>query len=349
MVFTENIEYFSDKMKDIAKLGVDIIGGCCGTNPDYIKAINNKVDLNGNNKKCSYEEESQNLVNHNKENAFYYGKNKDKKLIAVELSPPPDSNCEKLMDAANLLKNIDVDVITFPDSPSGRTRADSVLMGVRVFNEVKIPVMPHICCRDKNAIAIRSQLLGAHINGVKNFLVITGDPVPTMLRQNVKSVFNFDSVGAMKIIKEMNDDKLKNDAITYGGALNYNRRNIEVEIDRMKKKMEQGASFFLTQPVFTKEDAEKLRYIKSKVNARILCGVMPLVSRRNALFMQNEMTGINVTDEIVDMYKEGMTREENEGIAVKLAKTVIDYTKDFVDGYYFSIPFNRVYLLKDIL
>lgn len=349
MIFSGNVEYFSNKIQDIVSLGIDIIGCCCGTTPEYTKAINTKVNLKGNNKKYNYEEDAQNSVNHKKENAFYYNKNKDKKLIAVELSPPPDSNCEKLMDAANLLKNIDVDVITFPDSPSGRTRADSILMGIKVFNELHIPVMPHICCRDKNAIAIRSQLLGAHINGVKNFLVITGDPVPTMLRQNVKSVFNFDSVGAMKIIKEMNDDKLKDDAITYGGALNYNRRNIEVEIDRMKKKMEMGATFFLTQPVFTKEDAEKLRYIKSKVNARIVCGIMPLVSRRNALFMQNEMTGINVTDEIVNMYKEDMTREENEAVAAKLAKTVISYTEDFVDGYYFSIPFNRVYLLKDIL
>lgn len=349
MVFTGNVEYFANKMSDIAKLGVDIIGGCCGTNPDYIKAINNKVNLKGNNKNYIFKEDTFNAVNDKKENAFYFGKDKNKKLIAVELSPPIDSNCEKLMDAANLLKNIDVDVITFPDSPSGRTRADSILMGVKVFNEVKIPVMPHICCRDKNSIAIRSQLLGAHINEVKNFLVITGDPVPTMLRQNIKPVFNFDSVGAMKIIREMNEDKLKNDPIIYGGALNYNRRNIDVEINRMKKKIEAGASFFMTQPVFTKEDAEKLRYIKSKVDARILCGIMPLVSRRNALFMQNEMTGINVTDEIVNMYKENMTREESEKVAVNLAKSVISYTSDFVDGYYFSIPFNRVYLLKDIL
>lgn len=102
-----------------------------------------------------------------------------KKLIAVELAPPAGIDDEKLMDAAHLLQRSGVDVLTFPDSPSGRTRADSILMAEKVARETGMCVMPHICCRDKNAIAMRSQLLGAYINGIHNFLVITGDPIPS--------------------------------------------------------------------------------------------------------------------------------------------------------------------------
>ena len=111
------------------------------------------------------------------------------------------------MDAAHLLQRSGVDVLTFPDSPSGRTRADSILMAEKVARETGMCVMPHICCRDKNAIAMRSQLLGAYINGIHNFLVITGDPIPSMVRTTVKSVFNFDSVGLMQILADMNEEQ----------------------------------------------------------------------------------------------------------------------------------------------
>ena len=142
--------------------------------------------------------------------SFYHTKEaegRNRKLIAVELAPPMGIDDEKLMDAAHLLQKSGVDVLTFPDSPSGRTRADSILMAEKVARETGMCVMPHICCRDKNAIAMRSQLLGAYINGIQNFLVITGDPIPSMVRTTVKSVFNFDSVGLMQILADMNEEQ----------------------------------------------------------------------------------------------------------------------------------------------
>lgn len=200
----------------------------------------------------------------------------------------------KIMEAAHYLQNHDVDVLTFPDSPSGRTRADAILMAEKVSKETGMCVMPHICCRDRNAIAIRSEFLGAQMNGIYNFLVITGDPIPAVARQTVKSVFQFDSVGMMRIIRDMNGESFAEAPLCYGGAINQNRRNLDVELSRVKKKMASGASFFLTQPIFTKEQAERLRQIKKETGARILCGIMPLVSRKNALFMKNEMSGIEI-------------------------------------------------------
>lgn len=349
--YADNPIYFASKVNDMALFGADIIGGCCGTTPDYIREVAKTVDLTPTVKsdKTSANNENEKPVI---KNSFFRnadGTIKDKKLIAVELAPPFGADDKKLLEAAHMLKGLGVDVLTFPDSPSGRTRIDSVLMAQKVKNVTGFEVMPHICCRDKNAIAVRSTFLGASINGINNFLIITGDPIPVMARQVVKSVFNFDSVGLMRIADEMNSEALKDSPLTYGGAINQSRRRIESEIKRVQKKMEAGAEFFLTQPVFTAEDAERLRRVKEETGARILCGIMPLVSRKNALFMKNEISGVNVTDEVIERYPENADREDGENVGVELAKEMIAATRDFADGYYFSFPFNRTYLLKRII
>ena len=349
--YADNPIYFASKVNDMALLGADIIGGCCGTTPDYIREVAKTVDLTPTVKSDETSANNENEKPVIKKSFFRNadGTIKDKKLIAVELAPPFGADDKKLLEAAHMLKGLGVDVLTFPDSPSGRTRIDSVLMAQKVKNETGFDVMPHICCRDKNAIAMRSTFLGASINGINNFLIITGDPIPVMARQVVKSVFNFDSVGLMRIADEMNSEALKDSPLTYGGAINQSRRRIESEIKRVQKKMGAGAEFFLTQPVFTAEDAERLRRVKEETGARILCGIMPLVSRKNALFMKNEISGVNVTDEVIERYPENAGREEGENVGVELAKEMIAATRDFADGYYFSFPFNRTYLLKRII
>lgn len=349
--YADNPIYFASKVNDMALLGADIIGGCCGTTPDYIREVAKTVDLTPTVKSDETSANNENEKPVIKKSFFRNadGTIKYKKLIAVELAPPFGADDKKLLEAAHMLKGLGVDVLTFPDSPSGRTRIDSVLMAQKVKNVTGFEVMPHICCRDKNAIAMRSTFLGASINDINNFLIVTGDPIPVMARQVVKSVFNFDSVGLMRIADEMNSEALKDSPLTYGGAINQSRRRIESEIKRVQKKMEAGAEFFLTQPVFTAEDAERLRRVKEETGARILCGIMPLVSRKNALFMKNEISGVNVTDEVIDRYPENADREDGENVGVELAKEMIAATRDFADGYYFSFPFNRTYLLKRII
>lgn len=348
MIFSnQNIQYFAEKVGDIARDGVDMIGGCCGTTPEYIRIMKDiiaQIPQMRQVREVKQSESSKQPV----DCSFFGGKN-GKKLIAVELAPPIGSDDEKLMDAAHLLLKSGVDVLTFPDSPSGRTRADSTLMAEKVARETGMCVMPHICCRDKNAIAMRSQMLGAYINDIRNFLVITGDPIPSLVRNTVKSVFNFDSVGLMQIINDMNEEQFVEAPITYGGAINQGRRNIDVEIGRVKKKMAAGASFFLTQPVSSKEGVERLRRIKQETGARILCGIMPFVSLKNATFIKNEMAGIDVSDEVLARYRADMTREEGEQAGIALAREIMAETADFVDGYYFSFPFNRVSMLEEIL
>lgn len=350
--FANHPDYYADKVSSMAeKWGLDIVGGCCGTNPNFIRELAKKLDV----KQSATEKQAVTMEPQNKKMrhlGFFEAEDgtiKNKKLIAVELAPPADADDEKLLEAAHILQRSDVDVLTFPDSPSGRTRIDSVLMSEKVRRETDMCVMPHICCRDKNAIAMRSLFLGAHINNINNMLIITGDPVPSMVRETVKAVFNFDSVGLMNIAKDMNEESFADSPLVYGGAINQGRRNLDIEIKRVQRKMDAGAQFFFTQPVFSKEDADRVRRIKEETGARILCGIMPLISRRNAMFMKNEIAGIAVTDELIARYPENGTREDGEAVGVAIAREVMEYTSDFVDGYYFSFPFNRVYLLEKIL
>lgn len=240
-------------------------------------------------------------------------------------------------------------MITFADSPMGKARVDSIMMGIKVSNEVGIPVMPHIACRDKNVIAMRAGIMGAYINGIRNFLFVTGDPVPAESRQDISGVFDFNSIKLMQYVNEMNAEHFQEEPICFGGALNYNRPNLDMEIKRMEKKIEAGAKYFLTQPIFSKEDMERIRVIKEKTNTKILCGIMPLISYRNASFIKNEILGIHVPDEILARFTPEMTREEGEAVGVEIAKEVMQELEVVADGFYFMLPFNRVHLVEQIL
>ena len=347
LVFLENAKYFEENMNLIRNLGVHIVGGCCGTTPSYIKELNQKlsdyeVPAIREVQVKEVEEEKPRATLNKLLQLFEEGK----KVVAVELDPPYDADCNKVMECARQLTN--ADIITMADSPMGRSRVDSILMSLKIENETGHMVMPHISCRDKNMIAMRSTLLGAYIHGIRNCLVVTGDPVPNVSRVNTTGVFDYNSIQLMHFVKEMNEEHFATDPIVYGGALNQSRGVIEKVAERMQKKIEAGASYFLTQPIYSKEDIERIAKLKELVNTKILCGIMPLVSYRNANFIKNEMTGIFVPDDIVKRYSPEMSKEEAEWVGAEIANELIDQLKDVADGYYFMLPFNRVSLMDKI-
>lgn len=348
-VYSGNSDYFAQNLKDIAELGINIIGGCCGTTPSYIKKLTENVEL-ANNRELTQGEirikkEPQKAV----VNDFYQAMESGKKVITVELDPPYDANAEKIMDCAHRLKGMGVDMITFADSPMGKARADSCMMGIKVMNQVGIPVMPHIACRDKNVISMRASILGAYLNGIRNFLFVTGDPVPAESRSEISGVFDFNSMKLMQYVSGMNQEHFKEQPVCFGGAINQNRGRLEVEIGRIEKKIAAGARYFLTQPIFSEEDIEKIRTIKESVDAKILCGIMPLISYRNASFIKNEIYGIDVPDDVLAQFSPDMTREEGEAVGIRVAKSVMEKLDSIADGYYFMLPFNRVHLVEQIL
>ena len=172
--------------------------------------------------------------------------------------------------------------------------------------------------------------------------------MPSEQRKATTSVFDYHSIRLMEFVKEMNQEHFIEDPIVYGGALNYCRGKIENVIDRMEKKIAAGASYFLTQPIYADEDIERIHQIKERVDTKILCGIMPLVSYRNANFIKNEMTGIHVPDEIVARYTPDMSKEEAEWVGAAIASEIIEKLSPYADGYYFMLPFNRVSLMEKI-
>lgn len=349
-LYSDGASYYSTKMTEIARLGFNILGGCCGTTPQHIRSLVNALGT-----KTPYARKTDTFdtqgvpVSKIRNNSFMEKLHQNKPVIAVELDPPFDQNAEKLLEGAYQLKKHDVDIITLADSPLARARADSILLASKIHTMVDIPVMPHIACRDRNRISMHATILGAHINGIKNFLIVTGDPVPSGERDTTKGVFDFNSIRFMEYVKEINHELLHQDPIAYGGALNQNQANLDKLIERMQKKIDAGVSYFLTQPIYSKNDIERIRIIKSRLNTKILCGIMPLVSYRNAMFIKNEMPGIFVADEIVEQYRPDMSREEAEEVAVAISLSVIEQLKGIADGYYFMTPFNRVSLICRII
>ena len=352
MVFLDNGNYFAENMNEIAKMNVAILGGCCGTTPDYIFRLAKRLDFSPVQiRKIENEEENQKEEQKmpKKKNVFLEKLNQGQKVVAVELDPPYDANYEKVMECAFHLQDCNIDMITMADSPMGRSRVDSILMSVKIAQETGLAVMPHIACRDKNMIAMRSGILGAYINKIRNLLLVTGDPVPSVSRNVTTSVFDYHSIRLMDFVKEMNEEHFSEDPIVYGGALNYGRGKLEQIAKRMQQKIDAGCSYFLTQPIYAKEDMERIRALKEMVDTKILCGIMPLVSYRNANFIKNEMTGINVPDEIVERYHPDMSKEEAEIVGAQIANEIIEQISDFADGYYFMLPFNRVSLMDKII
>ena len=168
-------------------------------------------------------------------------------------------------------------------------------------------------------------------------------------RAFTKSVFDFNSIKMMKFLQGMNEEVFQEDPIFYGGALNQNGANPEKIAERMKKKMDAGCAFFLTQPVYSEDELERLSWLKNQTGARILIGIMPLVSYRNALFIKNEMPGIFVPDEILVQYSPDGTRKEWEETAIKISKQIMEAGMDVGAGYYFMTPFQRVSLIQEII
>ncbi len=346
-IYGKNEGYFIKMASSLASLGIDIVGGCCGTTPDYIAGLQDKIKDNPKQEKKVGASEPQKRGR--TESDFWKKLQKGEKSFVVELDPPFDINIEKIETGAALLKEHHVDLLTLSDSPMARCRMDASLLASKIQREAGICVMPHMSCRDRNAISLRATMLADYVNDLRHFLVITGDPVAANDRNTIKQVFNYNSIKFMGLIQEMNADQFSQDLVVYGGALNYHGVGVDAIARRMKQKMEMGCSFFLTQPIYSDEDVARIAELKEKTGAKIIAGIMPLVSRKNALFIANEMPGMHVPQEILDTYKEGMTREEYEEVATEVSVSIAKKLSDIADGYYMMTPFNRVELICNII
>ncbi|AWK51905.1 bifunctional homocysteine S-methyltransferase/methylenetetrahydrofolate reductase [Clostridium beijerinckii] len=349
-IYPNNPIYFAKKVNEIKNLGVSIVGGCCGTNPNYIKQLASLIHENSKvaNTVIRHEEKVKEYENKTK-NTFKDKLDNNEFVVAIELSAPIDTDISKLINGAKVCKENNIDLVTIPDSPMSKVRADSTIIASKIKREIGIDAMPHICCRDKNTNAIRSSLIGSHIEDIRNVLAITGDPISDASKIETKSVFNLNSFRLMELIEDMNSEFFKQDNIFIGGALNLNVLNKEVEFNRMLKKIEKGAQFFLTQPIYDDDAIEFLKKIKERTNVKILAGLLPVVSYRNAVFLNNELPGVTIPEKYVKMFSKNMSKEEAQEVGIKISVEIGKKIKGICDGLYFITPFNRVNMLIEII
>lgn len=346
-------EYFAKELARIAAEGVRILGGCCGTTPAHIAALRVALDSLPAVEKAApaVQVSTPEAPTVEKDDAFLRKLNAGKKVIAIELDSPKDADLTNYLAGAKRLQAAGADLLTIADCPIARARMDSSLVACRVHRELGLCTLPHMTCRDRNLNATKALLLGLYAEGVREVLAITGDPIPTAERDEVKNVYQFNSRKlAQYIVSLAGEGREMPSPMTVFGALNLNARNFEVELRRAGEKLENGMSGFLTQPVLSEQAVENLRRTRETLGerAKILAGIMPVVSQRNAIFMENEVNGIHVAEEIMEAFA-GLDREQGEALGLEISLKMAREALPYADGFYLMTPFNRVALMERLI
>ena len=346
-------EYFAKELARIAAEGVRILGGCCGTTPAHIAALRAALDSLPAVEKAAPAVQLSTLEapEVEKDDAFLRKLNAGKKVIAIELDSPKDADLTNYLAGAKRLQAAGADLLTIADCPIARARMDSSLVACRVHRELGLCTLPHMTCRDRNLNATKALLLGLYAEGVREVLAITGDPIPTAERDEVKNVYQFNSRKlAQYIVSLAGEGREMPSPMTVFGALNLNARNFEVELRRAGEKLENGMSGFLTQPVLSEQAVENLRRTRETLGerAKILAGIMPVVSQRNAIFMENEVNGIHVAEDIIEAFA-GLDREQGEALGLEISLKMAREALPYADGFYLMTPFNRVALMERLI
>lgn len=338
-------EYYAGQVAGCAKIGASIVGGCCGTVPEHIARLKEKLEaLNSVRARQIPEKERAEKACPSR---IRRKLDEGKRVILVELDPPRDSGVEAFAEGAQRLYAGGADAVTIADCPIGRARMDSSLLACKLSRQYGIEALPHMTCRDRNVNATKALLLGLSMEGVHNVLAVTGDPVPSADRESVKSVFQFNSRVLARFVRSLSLSG-ETEPFFLCGALNVNAVNFDHELARAQDKEACGMEAFLTQPVLSEQAAKNLQKARNALNGRILGGLFPVVSHKNALFLNSEVAGISVDPRVIACY-EGLSREDGEEMAVRLCADAAKRIAPYVDGFYIMTPFQRVNLVCRVM
>ena len=346
-------DYFAREMACVAADGVRILGGCCGTTPEHIAALRGALDAlpAALPTASAVPLSTAPAAAVEKDDAFLRKLHAGQKVIAVELDSPKDADLTAYLAGAKRLQAAGTDLMTIADCPIARARMDSSLVACRVHRELGLNVLPHMTCRDRNLNATKALLLGLYAEGVREVLAITGDPIPTAERDEVKNVYQFNSRKlAQYIVSLAGEGREMPSPMTVFGALNLNARNFDVELRRAREKLDNGMSGFLTQPVLSAQAVENLKKTRETLggDAKILAGILPVVSQRNAIFMENEVNGIHVDAAIIEKFA-GLDRAAGEELGLEISVQAAKAALPYADGFYLMTPFNRVALMERLI
>ena len=356
-------EYMSKFAKRFIQNGAKFIGGCCGTTPSHIKLISDAVraaspraqrvvftgglttqvdEITPPDIKVVPAEERSNWGRKIARGEF---------VTSVEVLPPKGVDAQKTLDSIRLLKDAGVDGVNIPDGARAQSRMSAMATAVLVEQQIGIETVLHYCCRDRNLLGMMSDLLGAAALGLRNLLVITGDPPKMGPYPDATAVFDIDAIGLTNMVNKLNhgldignNPIGKPTAFCIGVGVNPGAINLDEEIKRFEWKVEAGAQYAITQPVF---DTDQLReFLKRIRHVRIpvIAGIWPLVSYRNAEFLHNEVPGVRVTPSIMERMRvaSAVSKEAGRDEGLKIARESLLEVRDVIQGVQVSAPFGNV-------
>ncbi len=355
--------YFAESALSFADLGARVIGGCCGTTPAHIQAIAEVLTKYTPN---VYSEERSRVITiteplNSKEAKSTQSEElsilelvKKRHTVIVELDPPRDLDITKFMTGAAALKAAQADAITMADNSLAVTRMSNLALGSLLKDKLGIRPLIHIACRDRNLIGTQSHLMGLDALGIDHVLAVTGDPAKFGDLPGSSSVYDLTSFEIIRMIKQLNlgtafsGKPLKQRAkFIVGAAFNPNVKHLDKAILRLERKIEAGADYIMTQPVYDPILMERVYEMTRHLNVPIFIGIMPLATGRNAEYLHNEVPGIQLSEE-VRRRMSGLEKDEGRRMGIQIAKELLDVAMPLFNGIYLITPFLNYEMSVDL-
>ncbi|WP_066370462.1 bifunctional homocysteine S-methyltransferase/methylenetetrahydrofolate reductase [Neobacillus fumarioli] len=353
-------DYFRHSAKAFRNEGVRLLGGCCGTTPAHIRAfaseLKNSTPIVEKIVKLKPKVNRVEVQAAKRELVPLQEIVQQRPSIIVELDPPRKLDTTKFFEGARALKAAGIDAITLADNSLATVRISNESLGYLVKTELGMRPLIHISCRDRNIIGLQSHLMGLHTLGMNDVLAITGDPARVGDFPGASSVYDVSSFELIQMIKQLNEglsfsgkDLGQKTAFSIAAAFNPNVRSLDKAVKRLEKKIEYGADYFISQPVFSEEKLLQIYEHTKTLKAPIYIGLMPLISSKNAEFLHNEVPGIKIADSI----RERMAKLNHDPLqaareGIEITKSLIDAALTLFNGIYLITPFLRYELTSEL-
>ncbi|MDD3806832.1 MAG: bifunctional homocysteine S-methyltransferase/methylenetetrahydrofolate reductase [Candidatus Marinimicrobia bacterium] len=365
-IYFSSPEYFSEYTRRFVQAGVRIVGGCCGTTPEFIKSMKNALYSIQPRKRIEISfpptppAEEVKQISTEKKSHFAEKICRGDFVTTVEIVPPQGPDPKKAVEQSQILFEAGVDAINIPDGPRAQSRMASSYLSLIIQQETGGEVIQHYTCRDRNLLGMVGDFLGAYAVGIKNILIITGDPPKMGTFPDAAAVFDVDSVGLTRVASILNKGRdlggntlKKATGFFIGVGVNPGAINIEEEIHHLEDKKKAGAEFVITQPVYDPDKFFSFLERIKHLNLPVIAGIWPLVSVRNAEFINNEVPGASVPQKMIERLKRTQNKEEAREIGLSIAREILKILKPYVQGVQISMPFGNVKypleVLKEVL
>lgn len=360
VVYDTDPEYFAKAASRLVEEGAKLIGGCCGTTPEHIRALRAKLDEGRTQikprAKASESEKQKAPLAQTEPSELAEKLKLGKFVIAVEMDVPRGLNLNRLLAGAKALKISGADVINISDGARARLRMNPASVANYIQTRVGIEATMHFSCRDRNLLAIQSDLLGCHALGIRNILAVTGDPANIGDYPSATSVFDIDAIGLCRILSRFNEGiDLAGYSIGvkcgYLIACAYNPLALDpaLELDRLRRKADAGATVVYTQPIFETSLANEVAETCSKLGLSCIVGVLPLRSQRHAEFMHNEVPGIRIPDALRARISGAVDDAASLEIGIEEAQALAVQIKGCAQGLYLMPPFGNAAIARRVM